>query len=395
MLPSDDADDAPDAQRRILIVDDDEDFADSLRDLLEPKGYVIRNVDTAEQAHTSLREFDADVALFDIRLGLASGVDLFARLKAERPDLVGVIMTAHVDSKTAIEALRLGAYDYLDKSCHPGELYAVLERCFEKIQLQHERQAAHQALRVAKEVAEQANRAKSDFLATMSHELRTPLNAIIGFSEMMMAEGLGPVGNEQYRGYIKDINASGVHLLSIINDILDLSKAEAGKLEMTEDVTDLRQVIEAAIRMVRTRAERAEVSLHSDVPDDLPYLLADERKLKQVLLNLLTNGIKFTPPGGEVAIAVAEQAGELVITIRDSGIGINPADIAKAFEPFRQIDNRLSRKYDGTGLGLPLAAAMINQHDGRLTMTSAVGAGTSVTVTLPAQRLLPAVRAIA
>ena len=381
--------------RRVLIVDDDEDFADSLRDLLEPKGYAVDIVGTAERAHASQRSFDAQVALFDIRLGLASGVDLFATLKAERPELVGVIMTAHVDSKTAIEALRHGAYDYIDKACHPGELYAVLERCFEKIQLQEERTSAYEALRVAKDAAERANRAKSDFLATMSHELRTPLNAIIGFSEIMAAQGLGPVGNEQYLGYVKDINASGVHLLAIINDILDLSKAEAGKLEMREDVTDPRQVVQSALRMVQARADSVGVTLVGEIPDELPYVMADERKLKQVILNLLSNGIKFTPAGGQVVVTIGERDGELTIAIRDTGIGIADADVPTAFEPFRQIDNRLSRKYDGTGLGLPLAAAMIKQHNGRLTLASEVGVGTVVTVVLPAQRLLPAIRATA
>src|SRR6266481_3420566 len=222
-----------------------------------------------------------------------------------------------------------GAYDYVDKSCHPGELYAVLDRCFEKLQLQQERSAAYEALRIAKDAAEEANRAKSDFLATMSHELRTPLNAIIGFSDMMIGQALGPVGNEQYLGYIKDINASGVHLLAIINDILDLSKAEAGKLEMREDVADLRQLVDAALKMVQARAESGGVTLASEMPAELPYLLCDERKLKQVLLNLLSNGIKFTPSGGRVAVTVARRDGELVIAIRDNGIGIASADIAK------------------------------------------------------------------
>jgi signal transduction histidine kinase len=382
-------------ERRVLIVDDDDDFAQSLLDLLEPKGYLVQVAGTAERAHASLRSFDAQVALFDIRLGLASGVDLFATLKAERPELVGVIMTAHVDSKTAIEALRLGAYDYIDKSCHPGELYAVLERCFDKIQLRQERTSAYEALRVAKEAAEQANRAKSDFLATMSHELRTPLNAIIGFSEILVAQGPNLVGNEQALGYIKDINASGVHLLAVINDILDLSKAEAGKLEMSEDVADLRQLMDGALKTVQGRAETSGVILASECSPELPYLLCDERKLKQVLVNLLSNGIKFTPAGGRVAVSVASRDGDLVIAISDSGIGIASADIGKAFEPFGQVDNRLSRKFDGTGLGLPLAAAMIRQHGGSLTLTSEVGRGTTATIVIPGQRLLPAIQATA
>jgi len=256
-------------------------------------------------------------------------------------------------------------------------------------------QAREQELSRALQAETRANAAKSDFLALMSHELRTPLNAIIGFSEIMAAQGLGPVGNEQYLGYIKDINASGVHLLAIINDILDLSKAEAGKLEMREDVADLRQLIGAALKMVQARAESSGVVLVSEIPAELPYLLCDERKLKQVLLNLLSNGIKFTPSGGKVAVSVARRDGELVIAISDSGIGIASTDIAKAFEPFGQVDNRLSRKYDGTGLGLPLAAAMIDQHGGRLTLTSEVGSGTTASIVIPAQRLLPAIQATA
>jgi signal transduction histidine kinase len=375
------------AGRRLLIVDDDADFAESLLDFLEPAGYTVSFADTAERAHLSLRSFEAHVALLDIRLGASSGVDLYASLKVEQPNLIGVIMTAHVDSKTAIEALRNGAYDYVDKSCHPSELLAVLDRCFEKLQLRAEREAAHEALLIAKDAAERASLAKSDFLATISHELRTPLNAIIGFSEMLAALGPSGLGGAQHLEYIKDINASGVHLLEVINDILDLSKAEAGKLEMTEEVVDVGQTIEDALRMVRARAERSGVELLASASDRLPFLLADERKLKQVLLNILSNAVKFTPAGGQVRIHAEERQDGFVIAIRDTGIGMEEADIPKAFEPFGQIDNRLSRKYDGTGLGLPLADAMVRQHGGKLTLTSKVGVGTTVVITLPRVRL--------
>ena len=375
------------AGRRLLIVDDDDDFAESLLDVLEPLGYVVSFANSAERAHLGLKSFDAQVALLDIRLGAASGVDLFATLKAERPNLIGVIMTAHVDSKTAIEALRQGAYDYIDKSCHPSELHAVLDRCFEKLELRAEREAAHQALRIAKDAAERASQAKSDFLATVSHELRTPLNAIIGFSEMLVSLDPSALGGAQHLDYIKDIHASGVHLLEVINDILDLSKAEAGKLEMSEEVVDVRQAIGDALRMVRARAQRSEVALVLSLPDRLPYLLADERKLKQLLLNILSNAVKFTPAGGQVSILAEEREDGFTITIRDTGIGMEEADIPKALEPFGQIDNRLNRKYDGTGLGLPLADAMVRQHGGTLTLTSKVGVGTTVVIAFPTCRL--------
>ncbi len=261
----------------ILIVDDDRDFAESLVDLLVAQGYDVRIADRPEAAVAAVTSSDVAVVMLDIRLGVTSGVDLMSRLKAERPDLICVLMTAHIDTQTAIKALRQGAYDYCDKACEPSEIYAVLERCFERRQLQEERRAAHQALRRAKEeaeaarsLAEAASQAKSEFLATMSHELRTPLNAVIGFSQIMMTETLGPIGNGQYRDYARDIHDSGVHLLEIINDILDLSKAEAGKLELDEDWVDVGDAVSAACRLIGPRAERAQLSVVERIPTDLP-----------------------------------------------------------------------------------------------------------------------------
>jgi signal transduction histidine kinase len=249
------------------------------------------------------------------------------------------------------------------------------------------------ALREAKEIAEQGNRAKSEFLATMSHELRTPLNAIIGFSEVMMAEILGPLGSEPYRGYARDINASGKHLLDIINDILDLSKAEAGHIVLAEEAVDLVGVMTDAMRFVQPRADEAGVTLAFLPAAELPLLHADPRKLKQILLNLLSNAVKFTPKDGRVElVATRDGEGRLVAIVRDTGIGIAPEDIPIAFEPFRQVDNQLSRKYHGTGLGLPLTAAMVRLHGAELKLESALGVGTSVTVVFPAERLIAAER---
>jgi DNA-binding NtrC family response regulator len=211
--------------RRVLVVDDDSDFGESLLDILELHRFEGVTAATAGEAIAALSPFDPPIAMIDIRLGGASGVDLISALRDRRPGLVCVMMTAHVDTPTAIEAMRRGAYDYIDKSCEPGELVAVLERAFETHQLREEKRMVVEALRHAKEAAESANRAKSAFLATMSHELRTPLNAIIGFSEMILSETLGKLENRHYRDYIKDIRNSGQHLLEIINDILDLTKA--------------------------------------------------------------------------------------------------------------------------------------------------------------------------
>ena len=244
------------------------------------------------------------------------------------------------------------------------------------------------ALTAAKETAEIASRSKSEFLANVSHELRTPLNAIIGFTEMMRAEIYGPVGSDHYRSYLGDVLDSAQHLLGLINDILDVAKAEAGKLDIHEDEVDVERVINAAVRLVQERALKAAVSVSVEVPEGFPLLWADERKIKQVLLNLLTNSVKFTPAGGHIAVvARRELDGEAVIEVADTGIGIAPEDIPTALSPFGQVDSKLSRRYEGTGLGLPLSRAMVELHGGRLTLTSTVGVGTVVAVRLPAARV--------
>ncbi len=379
----------------ILIVDDDRDFAESLADLLVTQGYEASIADQPEAAIAAVASTDVAVVMLDIRLGVTSGVDLMSRLKAQRPDLICVLMTAHLDTQTAIKALRHGAYDYCDKSCEPSEIYAVLERCFERRQLQEERRAAHEALRRAKEeaeaqrsLAEAASQAKSEFLATMSHELRTPLNAVIGFSQIMMSETLGPIGSPQYRDYAKDIHDSGVHLLEIINDILDLSKAEAGKLDLDEDWVDIRDAVTAACRLIGPRAERAQLSVVQRIPVNLPALWADERKLKQILLNLVSNSVKFTPAGGRIEISASLDAPSgLSILVQDTGIGIPASDLERVLEPFVQVENSLTRSYQGSGLGLPLAAKMTELHGGKLSIASQIGRGTLVRLAFPGERI--------
>jgi signal transduction histidine kinase len=224
----------------------------------------------------------------------------------------------------------------------------------------------------------------------MSHELRTPLNAVIGFSEIMMSETFGEL-NDHYRSYVKDIHGSGTHLLDIINDVLDLSKAEAGKLELVEDVVEVEGIVEAACRLIRTRAEAMDIALVVNMPQRLPAMRGDARKVKQVLLNLLSNAVKFTSAGGQVMLsASAERLGGLTISVADTGIGIAPEHISKILQPFVQVDSSLARRHQGSGLGLPLALAMMELHGGTLAVESELGSGTTVVINFPAERIVAA-----
>ena len=381
------------AARSVLIVEDDGDFAESLADMLVPRGFkpiIAGSLDAAIAIMSPLPDNNPPpVVLIDLRLGTTSGIDLLARLRSERPELIGVLMTAELDTHTAIAALRRGAYDYFDKSVDPQSLFAVLDRCFDRVDLLRDREAAYEELRLAKDGAEAANQAKSGFLATMSHELRTPLNAIIGFSEMMLREVLGPLGNEQYRAYVGDIHASGTHLLQIINDILDLSKAEAGKIDLAEDVFDLHDIMRSVGQLTAARVHAADLTQTVELPDDLPPISGDERKTKQVLLNLITNAVKFTPAGGSITIAARWDSAEgVAITVADTGIGIPQEDLERVMKPFEQVDSSFTRQHQGTGLGLPLVKAIMEMHGGRLELKSELGVGTQVTVVFPPERVL-------
>jgi len=240
--------------------------------------------------------------------------------------------------------------------------------------------------------AEGANQAKSEFLANMSHELRTPLNAINGFSEIMIAEMYGPLGDSRYKDYCRDILNSGQHLLALINDVLDMSKIEAGKMSLRFDPMSLDEVAEDALRLVRNRAEAAGLALRLDFAD-LPEVEADYRAIKQVLLNLLSNAIKFTPRGGRITVSAERREdplGERVrITVQDTGIGIPPDDLARLARPFEQVESQHAKTQQGSGLGLALTKSLVEMHGGLLDLRSAPGQGTSASFSLPVRQMAP------
>jgi PAS domain S-box-containing protein len=243
-------------------------------------------------------------------------------------------------------------------------------------------------LRRHMEAAEAASRAKSQFLANMSHELRTPLNAILGFSEVIGAEMFGPIGSPRYRDYAQDIYGSGRLLLGIIDDLLDLSRLEHGKLDIRAESVPAAEIVEACTRLVDGKAREAQVRLVAELPKTPVRVEADAVRLKQILLNLLTNAVKYTPQGGRVTIGVSEQQnGEILFDVADTGIGMTPHEIEIALQPFGQVESAMTRHQQGTGLGLPLAKGLVELHGGKLTIESTPRVGTRVAVTFPpAQR---------
>ncbi|HTZ37861.1 MAG TPA: HAMP domain-containing sensor histidine kinase, partial [Stellaceae bacterium] len=235
--------------------------------------------------------------------------------------------------------------------------------------------------------AELANRAKSDFLANMSHELRTPLNAIIGFSEILAGEHLGPLKNVRYLEYAHDINTSGQHLLSIINDVLDMSKIEAGKLDILDEEVSVAKLLAGSVRMVRERARKQCIELACEVDDPGHIVIADERAMKQCLLNLLSNAVKFAPMGGTVTVeAMVDAEGRTVLSVTDQGIGMTAEEQERALQPFGQAQSATTRTYGGTGLGLPITQGLAEAHGGTLSILSRPGEGTRVSIILPAER---------
>jgi len=249
----------------------------------------------------------------------------------------------------------------------------------------------------ARKEAERASSQKTEFLARISHEIRTPLNAIIGFSELMADEKFGPIGNDRYRDYLRDINRSGNHVLALVNDLLDISKIEAGALDMQFEAVSLNDAIAEAIALMQPQANRERVIIRSSFQSNLPDIVADTRSIKQVALNLLSNAVRFTAPGGQVIVSTSyELNGDVVMRVRDTGIGMTKSEVEQALKPFRQVNALERRKAEsskdwrneGTGLGLPLTKAMVEANRAQFAIDSTPGHGTVVEIAFPPTRVL-------
>lgn len=252
-----------------------------------------------------------------------------------------------------------------------------------------ERKIEEEALIRAKEEAEEANKTKTDFLANMSHELRTPLNGILGFSQMMIDQVFGNLGHDKNMTYVKDINHAGQHLLRLVNEILDVSKIEAGQLTLAETQVDVKNVVTSCAKIAGERLSEAELELTTDIDADLPLLLADETRIEQILNNLLSNAIKFTPSGGTIGIeAKMNDEGEMVLRVTDTGIGIEENNIPKILQPFEQVENIMTRSHEGSGLGLPLVKHLAEMQGGSMQITSKLDHGTTVRVSFSSDKIV-------
>jgi signal transduction histidine kinase len=329
----------------------------------------------AEEAATAERQFYAALALMALFFGVGTITALYV--------IRGVV---HPITRIA-ETMRIVADG--DLTCaipfeNRDDEIGLLSR---GLRIFRDNAIEKQELHLAKIGAETANRTKSEFLAHMSHELRTPLNAIIGFSEVIKRSMFGPV-NERYRDYAGDIFSSGTHLLKLINEILDLSKLEARQAELYEEDVDLSVLIQACIHLMEPQAQSAKVHLVSAIDDNVPLLRADDRRMRQIMINLLSNAVKFTPEGGHIRVSAFLTETGVTIAVKDTGIGIAPDQIPRALESFRQIDSKISRKYEGTGLGLPVTKLLVELHGGSLAIESQVDVGTTVTCFLPSERIV-------
>jgi signal transduction histidine kinase len=391
-------------QRPILVaIDDDPDNRAFLTKAVSKQGFEVVSAPTATQARRQLDGRRPALIFLDVQMPEESGLSLLPQMLRDYPESVVVMMTAYGSEQVAAEALRGGADDYIAKPIDLHRLRELLERNLEKQRLRAERQGLvarlkdsnrylmrqHAALRRADEEIlqvnrqlEQSSRYKSEFLANMSHELRTPLNAILGFSEILLDITMNLTAGERTE-FLRNIHSSGQHLLGLINDILDLAKIEAGKMDLHAEEMPVTEALQEVTAILEPMARQQGLQLRTVGAADARVIKADRSKFKQVLYNLLSNAVKFTPAPGTITVTVKDSPDQLTVSVEDTGIGMKPEDLPKLFREFEQIDGSYTRRYQGTGLGLALCRRFVEMHGGRIWAESQFGKGSVFTFTIP------------
>ena len=374
---------------KILVVEDEAGSRLTLCGILEDAGYEVTGVEKGTEALEVIKDGNFNVIIADIRLPDVGGMSVLELAKEINPDVAVVIMTGYASVETAVNAVNEGAYAYFVKPVNMDEMKTAIVNVLRQQRLSRENKRLVDDLQRSNKLLFEANRqlraateAKSIFLAHMSHELRTPLNAIIGFSDLLIG-GIGGKINNKQRQCLEDILSSGKHLLSLINDILDLSKVEAGKIDIRPESLRLADVVDDAVTTVKPMIDESKHELAISIAEDLPPVYGDRNRLKQILLNLLSNAIKFTADGGKISLETSRKDDFCRVSMVDNGIGIRKEDQTCIFEPFTQLDRQPGERKQGTGLGLALTKQLVELLGGKIWVESEYGKGSQFSFTIP------------